>query len=165
MKNKLTIKPQRVKDAKRYFEILSNPHFKYFNVQVRSVEEEKKFLKLNTEKRRQKREFNFGIHLNEKLVGGIGVRVDGFRSYIGEIGYFVDETYWGKGIASKALRLIERFSFQNLKLKRIEILVITRNKASLRVALKCGYQQEGILKKKLVNNKVYHDAYLLAKTR
>ena len=44
-------------------------------------------------------------------MGGIGVRIDQHRTYIGEIGFFVDEPYWGKGIASAALEQLEEFIY------------------------------------------------------
>jgi RimJ/RimL family protein N-acetyltransferase len=40
---------------------------------------------------------------------------------MGELGYFVDEKYWGKGIATEAVKLAEKIGFGKLGLKRIEI--------------------------------------------
>ena len=136
---KILIRPQRVYDAKRYVEILSSASFIYFPAKPKSVKEEKEFLRLNSKKRKDKTSFNFSIIYNgEEHVGGIGVRIDLHRSFIGEIGYFVDEKYWGKGIATCALKLLEEFIFSNLSLHRIEIRMAKENKASQKVAIKCG---------------------------
>jgi ribosomal-protein-alanine N-acetyltransferase len=70
------IRPQRVSDAKRYFEILSSPNFHYLPAKPKTLEEERCFLKLNSEKRRNGTEFNFSIIYNGRHVGAIGVRLD-----------------------------------------------------------------------------------------
>jgi ribosomal-protein-alanine N-acetyltransferase len=99
----------------------------------------------------------------KNLVGAVGIRIDRFRPYIGEVGYFVDEKYWGKGIASEAVKLAEKIGFGKLGLKRIEIMMVRKNKASENVATKCGYQKEGIVRKKLLLGNQYYDGYLYAK--
>ena len=160
---KVTLRNQRVSDAKRFFQILSNPNFIYFPAKPKSIEDEEIFLRQNKQKRKNKTEFNYAIIYKKTLVGAIGIRIDQFRPYIGELGYFVDEKYWGKGIASEAVKLAEKIGFGKLGLKRIEIMMIKRNKASENVAAKCGYKKEGIVRKKLLLSNQYCDGYLYAK--
>ena len=160
----IKLRYQRVSDAKRFLEILSNPNFIYFSAKPSTVEEEKRFLRANTRKRREKTEFNHSIICRNKVIGAIGIRIDRFRSYIGEIGYFVDETYWNKGVATKAVSLLEKSAFASLGIKRIEILMDKRNAASRRVAVKSGYKKEGIARKKLLLAGKSHDCYVYAKT-
>ena len=81
------------------------------------------------------------------------------------IGYFVDEPCWGRGIAGHAVRLLERVCFRELGLRRLEILMARRNKASRRVAEKCGYRREVLLKNRIVIGGKHLDALLYAKTR
>lgn len=157
------IRPQKVYDAKRFYEILSSPNFTYFPVKPKSIEEEKEFLRLNSDKRKRKSEFNFSIIYNTKHVGAIGVRVDQFRPFIGEIGYFIDENFWGKGIASYALKQLENFILSNLSLHRVEIRIAKQNKASQKIAIKCGYNKEGILKQTLLVENQWYDCYLYSK--
>jgi ribosomal-protein-alanine N-acetyltransferase len=163
MAPKVTLRNQRVSDAKRFFEILSNPNFIYFPAKPKSIEDEKNFLKQNRLKRKSKTEFNYAIVYKKNLVGAVGIRIDRFRPYMGELGYFVDEKYWGKGIAPEAVKLAEKIGFGKLGLKRIEIMMIKRNKASENVAAKCGYKKEGIVQKKLLLSNRYYDGYLYAK--
>ena len=159
----VTIRPQRVDDAKRFFEILTNPNFLYFPVQLKTIEEERRFLRLNAEKRKKKSEYNFSIICNNTHVGAIGVRIDPVRPYIGEIGYFIDEPYWGKGITTKALMCLEEFIFSNLKLRRIEIRMAGENTGSQKVAIKCGYKKEKLLRQSLLSKGNWYDCYLYAK--
>jgi ribosomal-protein-alanine N-acetyltransferase len=163
MSPRVTLRDQRISDAKQFFEILSNPNFIYFPAKPKSIKEEKDFLSQNKQKRISKTEFNYSIVYKENLAGAIGIRIDRFRPYVGELGYFVDEKYWGKGIASEAVKLAEEIGFGKLGLKRIEIMMIRKNKASENVAAKCGYKKEGIVRKKIFLNNQYHDGYLYAK--
>ncbi len=163
MATKIELRNQRVSDAKRFFEILSNPNFKYFNVNPKDVEAEKEYLRQNTKKRKNNFEYNYSILYNGKLVGGCGIKIDQHRTYIGEIGYFLDEAYWGKGIVTKAVKILERIGFQKLGLKRIEILMHPKNVGSERVAIKCGYKKEGTMKKVIKDGNKFSDAHLYAK--
>jgi [ribosomal protein S5]-alanine N-acetyltransferase len=165
MVSKITIRPQHMTDAKRFYEILNNDNFKYFDVRPKSIEDQKIFLRANSEKRKKNIEYNYAILLNGKLIGAVGLKIQQTRKFIGEIGYFVDEEHWGKGIATKAVKLIEKIGFGKLKLKRITIVMLTVNKGSMKVAEKAGYKREGILKKGLSNFGKHKDAYLYAKTK
>ena len=161
---KITIRPQRVYDAKIFVEILSNQNFVFFPAKPKTIKEEKEFLRLNKAKRKDETEFNFSIIVDgTKHVGGIGIRIDQFRTYIGEIGYFVDEKFWGKGVATMALKELESFIVTNLGLHRIEIRAAIENKASQKVAIKCGYKKESILKHVLCVNNQWYDCYIYSK--
>ena len=91
--------------------------------------------------------------------------MDQHRKHIGEIGYFVDHDHWGQGIAPAAVRHIEEFAFRQLDIRRLEIVTLRPNKASQRVAEKCGYRREGTQRGKLLHNGQYRDASLYAKVR
>ena len=160
---KIELRNQRVSDAKRFFDILNNPNFKYFKVCPKDIEAERDFLRQNSEKRKNNKEFNYAILYDGKLVGGCGIHINQFRTFIGEIGYFIDEGNWGKGIAVKAIKRLEDIGFKKLGLKRIEILMDPRNIGSERVAIKCGYAKEGTMKKAAKNGDEYTDAHLYAK--
>jgi ribosomal-protein-alanine N-acetyltransferase len=163
--NKVTIRYQRVSDARRFYEILKNPHFIYFPVRVASVEDEKKYLKTVPKLRKANTEWNYTVLLNNKVVGAIGIKINSHRNFIGEIGYFLDEKYWGRGITPKAVKLAEKEGFKKLGLTRIEILMQPENQASEKVAVKCGYLKEGLMKKAVRNIKGKKaDVLLYAKT-
>ncbi len=156
---------QKVSDAEGYFEILSNPNFEYFEVSVKSLEEEREWLEKNAEKRKRNLEHNFAILYEDELVGACGIVIDQHRPHMGEIGYFLDEKHWGKGIATEAVKQLEKFVFEELELVRIEIRLEPENKASERVAVKCGYQKEGLIRKNYKRDGEYRDCLLYAKVR
>lgn len=163
---KVSIRYQEVKDAKRFFDILKNPNFIYFYMGIKSVADEREFLRANIAKRKNNILWFYTILYGDEVVGGIGLKINQFRKYIGEIGYFVDEKYWGKGIATRAVKLIESEGFKKIGLSRIEILMRPENKASERVAIKSSYLKEGKLKKLVKDRRTGEkkDAWLYAKT-
>ena len=59
MSSKVELRYQRISDAKRFFDILNNPNFQYFKVCPENIEAEKEFLRLNSEKRKNNKEFNY----------------------------------------------------------------------------------------------------------
>jgi Acetyltransferases, including N-acetylases of ribosomal proteins len=100
-----------------------------------------------------------------ELVGACGIKINQHRPWVGEIWYFIDRDYQKKGIATEALRQLERVGFEKLYLQKIIILMDTRNFASERVAQKCNYEKEGIMKKAHRLGEDYYDCFLYAKTR
>ena len=95
----------------------------------------------------------FAIEYNGKFAGVIGlvIQKDVYRRSA-EIGYWIGEPYWGKGIATKALALVTEYGFKKLDLIRIYSGVFEFNKASMRVLEKNGYELEGIFKNAVVKN-------------
>jgi RimJ/RimL family protein N-acetyltransferase len=64
----------------------------------------------------------------------------------GEIGYALAPEARGRGIATRALDLVTRYALEDLGLDRVELQIATDNDASIRVAEKCGYTREGVLR-------------------
>lgn len=156
--NGLRIRYQQIGDAKRFYEILKHPDFVLFPVNPGSIEEEKRFLRTTKRLRDDNVAYNYTILLKFKVVGAIGVKIDQHRTYIGEIGYFVDRRFWGREIAPNAVQLVEGICFNELGLERIELIILKQNDASIRVAEKCGYKKEGIQRHKLKLDGKWQDA-------
>lgn len=162
--NGLRIRYQQVNDAKRFYEILNHPDFVYFPAKPKSIQAEREFLRTNKKLRQDKLCYNYSILLHDQVIGAIGIKVSPHYPESCEIGYFVDRTYWGKGIASAAVRLVENVCFKDLGMHRIELLTLKQNKASIRVAEKCGYRKEGIQRHKVKHQGKWADVYLYSKT-
>jgi ribosomal-protein-alanine N-acetyltransferase len=163
--NGLRIRYQQVSDAKRFYEILNHPDFIFFPAKPKSIKEEREFLRTNRTLRQDKRCYNYSVLLNDRVVGAIGIKVSPHYPEGCEIGYFIDRKYWGKGIAPAAVHLIENACFEKLGMHRIEILTLKQNKASIRVAEKCGYHKEGIQRQKVKYKGKWADVYMFAKVK
>jgi [ribosomal protein S5]-alanine N-acetyltransferase len=92
----------------------------------------------------------FAIEIRGEHVGNISISPcnDVYRKSA-EIGYFIGEPYWNKGIATRAVNLIVDYGFSNLGLARIHTGVYEYNPASQRVLEKCGFVREGIFRKSI----------------
>ncbi len=96
----------------------------------------------------------FGIeHDVFGLCGVVGLIVQkGIYRYSAEIGYWLGEEYWGKGIMTEAVGLITKYGFSTLNLKRIYSGIFEYNIASMRALEKNGYSKEAIFKKAIIKN-------------
>lgn len=104
------------------------------------------------------------IEYQGKLVGTVGITPQtGWKEHSAEIGYWVGEEYWGKGIATEALRAMNDLAFSTLKYKKLFAPVLGPNKASMRVLEKCGYSLEGVLKQEVFKGGHYFDGHYYAK--
>lgn len=159
----LTLRYQQVRDARRFFEILTHPDFVWWPNKPASLKEERAFLRQTQDKRKHNQEHNFAILLDGEIVGGIGVMIDQRRPHIGEIGYFIARDLWGRGLAVRAVGLLEALIRENLDLHRLEITVLKGNRASCRVAEKCGYRKEGTQRGKIAVGDDFADVYAFAK--
>jgi ribosomal-protein-alanine N-acetyltransferase len=91
---------------------------------------------------------NFAIVVGGEAVGGIGfiLQEDIFRRSA-EIGYWLGEAFWGRGIMTEAVRAVTEYAFANHDLCRIYAGVFEWNPASCRVLEKAGYEFEGRMRK------------------
>jgi ribosomal-protein-alanine N-acetyltransferase len=62
------------------------------------------------------------------------------------IGYFLAESYWGKGIATQAVETVKKYLFETAEVNRIQAEVMPFNERSKRVLLKSGFMKEGTLR-------------------
>jgi ribosomal-protein-alanine N-acetyltransferase len=98
-------------------------------------------------------ETNFAIAVADEAIGGIGFSIQydvGHRS--AEIGYWLGEEFWGRGIATEALVAVSDYAFVNYDLCRLYATVFAWNPASARVLEKAGYSFEGRLKKSVTKD-------------
>lgn len=102
----------------------------------------------------------FGIRYANELCGVIGLilQTDVYHR-TAEIGYWLGESFWGKGIAPEALKLMIKYAFHDLGLVRLNSAVFEHNKASMRVLEKCGFDQEAIFRKSVIKNELILDEY------
>jgi RimJ/RimL family protein N-acetyltransferase len=89
---------------------------------------------------------NFAIDADGEAVGGIGfVPGSDVERYSAEIGYWLGETFWGRGIVTEALQLVTDYAFIRFNLLRLFALPFADNVGSARVLEKAGYAREGLL--------------------
>jgi len=113
-----------------------------------------------------KPETNFAIDVAGEAVGGIGFTLQpdvGHRS--AEIGYWLGEEFWGRGITTDALIAVTDHAFANYDLCRLFAHVFEWNGASARVLEKAGYAFEGRLRKSVTKDGQTIDQLMYAAVR
>ncbi len=115
-----------------------------------SLQDAKAFI---TQCKKQNPVTTFAIEWKGNYVGNIGLMIgtDVYRKSA-EIGYFIGEPYWNKGITSTAVKRITEYGFTALNLKRIYTGVYEYNAASMKVLEKNGYKKEGVFQKSVYKN-------------
>jgi ribosomal-protein-alanine N-acetyltransferase len=90
---------------------------------------------------------NLAIDVGGAAVGGIGyVPGHDVERFSAEIGYWLGEAFWGRGIVTEAVRLLTAHAFTELNFLRLFALPFADNPGSIRVLEKTGYVREGLLR-------------------
>lgn len=111
--------------------------------------------------------FAFAITVDGKVIGSIGIfRQGNIHRQTAELGYYIAEGYWGKGIMTEAVKQICRCVFEKSDIIRVYAEPFACNSASCRVLEKAGFQYEGTLRSNAVKNSEVIDMkmYSLLKT-
>lgn len=89
----------------------------------------------------------FAIATPSEAIGSIGLMLgEDVHRYTAEMGYWLAEPYWGRGIMTRAVKALTAYALGELKLKRIFAEPYTTNSASARVLEKAGFTCEGLLR-------------------
>jgi RimJ/RimL family protein N-acetyltransferase len=107
----------------------------------------------------------FAITVDGMAVGSIGLvaKDDVYRKSM-EIGYWLGEEYWGRGIVTEAVGAISDYAFKHFDIVRLYADVFDWNAASARVLIKNGFTFEARLHRAVIKDGVIADALIYAKT-
>lgn len=109
----------------------------------------------------------FAIDLNGEAIGSIGVmfKEDIYRLNV-EIGYWLAEDFWGRGIATSAISLITRWIFENNNdIERIYAEPFADNHGSCRALEKAGYTHEATFKHNVIKNGIIKNSLIYSLLR
>ncbi len=110
---------------------------------------------------------NFGIEYNGQLVGSIGCEIgkNELRTNL-ELGFWVGEAYWGKGIATEAVKLYTEYVFKRfLEIERVYAQVYDFNGGCMKVLENAGYVPEAILRNGYIKKGKVGDLFQYVKVR
>jgi RimJ/RimL family protein N-acetyltransferase len=107
--------------------------------------------------------YTWAISFQDQLAGSITLtpQTDVYR-HSAEIGYWLGEAFWNKGIATASVGLVCRHAFEQLGLHRIFAGIFAGNEGSKAVLIKNGFQLEGIKKKAVLKNNQLFDEHFMA---
>jgi [ribosomal protein S5]-alanine N-acetyltransferase len=111
----------------------------------------------------QRPETAFAIAVDGEAVGSIGFTLGhNVERISAEVGYWVSEAYWGRGIATASVRAVTAFAMAEHGLTRVFALPFAENAASCRVLEKAGFTREARLRKSAKKAGRVTDQYLYA---
>jgi RimJ/RimL family protein N-acetyltransferase len=95
----------------------------------------------------------WAITVDDMVIGSIGVyRKENIHRHTAEMGYYIAEPWWGKGIGTTAVKEVCSYIFNNTDIIRIFAEPFAYNIASCRILEKAGFTFEGTLRKNAVKN-------------
>lgn len=110
--------------------------------------------------------FAFAITLDDTVIGNIGAfRQTNIHQQTAELGYYIAEPYWNRGIMTKAVQQICEYIFSHSNVIRIYAEPFAHNIGSCRVLEKAGFQLEGTLRSNAVKNGQVLDMKMYARLK
>jgi len=111
-------------------------------------------------------ETSFALEYEGEAVGGVGFKLGlDIARLSAEMGYWLSEMYWGRGLTTRAVTAASDWAFDHYKLTRIYAMAFAHNVASMRVLEKAGFEREGLMRRSAIKNGVMLDQVLYAKVR
>ena len=110
-------------------------------------------------------ETNFAIAVGDEAVGGIGFTLGmDVERCSAELGYWLGEAFWGRGITTAAVRAATQYAMTTYDLTRVFAVPFVENAASCRVLEKVGFVRECVMRRSAVKDGRVMDQVLYAFT-
>lgn len=105
----------------------------------------------------------WAVEVNGEAAGGIGIELHtDVERVSAEIGYWLGQAYWGRGIATAALKAVSAEVFTRFDITRLYAVPFADHAASVRVLEKAGYVREGHLRRSAIKHGIIRDQLLFA---
>lgn len=166
---KFTLRPILLKDAKDLAKNLNNWNVVRYLSSLPfpyELQHAKQYIKrMNNEAKKEHPEnYVLAIEINNEVVGAVAIHKMA-QNHKAEMGYWLAEQHWGKGIMPEAVKKFLPHVFSKFKLRRVCAKVYSPNKGSMKVAEKAGMKFEGIERKGVLKNGKYIDCHIYAKVK
>ncbi len=160
------IRKWKMSDTKELAEALANPNVldnMRDGLLYPYTENEESYFLWNMMSADDDKTFAYAIEIDGKAVGNIGVfRQENMHRRTAELGYYLAEEYWGRGIMTESVKWICNYVFEKSDIIRIYAEPFAENGASCRVLEKAGFEYEGTLRSNAVKNGVAVDMKMYA---
>jgi len=109
---------------------------------------------------------NLAIEIDGRAVGNVGftIKDDIYRNNA-EIGYWLGEAYWGRGVMSEVVPTAVHYMFRNFSINRVFACVLEGNSSSMRVLEQAGFRPEAVLRQAATKNGRFLDEHIYALLR
>ena len=137
--------------AEALFELLKNDwgYFREWMPNLHenySLEDARSFILNCLDRFAHGRDVTLGIWCENTLAGVVSLKSIDFVNRVGSLAYFLAASFQGKGLVTKACRVLLDYAFTELKLHRVDILCAPENKKSRAIPERLGFTQEGVFR-------------------
>lgn len=142
------IKPRHAEELNALIEANLN-HIKEWSSWLkddRSIENTHVFIKRNLKQFAENEGFAIGIWHKGKMAGQIEYNYLDWSNRKTEIGFWLGESFQGKGLVTKSCRVLIDYAFYELKLNRVEMHCGVENRKSRKIPEKLGFREEGVVR-------------------
>jgi ribosomal-protein-serine acetyltransferase len=124
---------------------------------TRSVEDRKGSIRRSRAYLANNDGFTAGIWYRGEHAGTIGVNGIDWQFRKADIGYWLGQEFWSKGIMTRACRAVVAHLFDDFGLNKVEIRVAVTNARSLAIPARLGFVEEGVLRDSAVHYDYFED--------
>ncbi len=145
----VSLRALRYSDSQQFFDAIDTERGYFrdwlpFVDHIQSVEDVQAYIAQCLSKPAEAGELVLGIHVAQNFVGLIGFKSMDRENKKAEIGYWLSRQHQKKGIITKALYRLLKYSFEELALNRVQLKIAKGNQASIGVAKRLGFLLEGV---------------------
>lgn len=99
------------------------------------------------------------------VIGAVGIESISRKHLNCEAGYWLWKKYRGRGVMTEAVTMAVDWAFRELNMRRVQAHVMRGNEASIKVLLKCGFTEEGLMRKRIKHRGRWQDLYIYSVLR
>ena len=114
--------------------------------QVETIDDSLEFIKEAFERYANRESLDCGLFYKDQLIGMISMNYFDWTNKIGEIGYWLDIDYQGKGLMTLAVHALIERAFNDFELNKIEIHTASENSPSQAIPERLNFKKEGIIR-------------------
>lgn len=169
---RLVLRQPTMRDAGWYFEYFSRPENVWGGGEagpkdMDAARAELRLYMLDLYRKRLGFRWIVTLKGDSRPIGSLGFyKWSASTSYQAEMGYDLAKEHWGKGIMTEAMNAVIDFGFERMKLNRIEVYIMPRNKRSAKMIKGLGFKREGLLRERWFDeNGNYTDDILFSMLR
>ena len=131
-------------DLEDVYEYASDPSVSEFLTWYphKNIQYTREYLKYLQVLYRKGKLYDWAVVINEKMIGTVGFSRIDIKKNCAEIGYVINKSFWGRGIAAEAVREILNFAFSLLNFDKVYAVIMSENIGSERVLTKCCFKKE-----------------------
>ena len=137
---RLYLRPFTYKDSQDFFDICNNPDNLQFIFPSLINRHDSDYLLIHSFMKEPLGVWAIEDKKSHKMVGCIRFEKIDFKDLSAEIGYFLNQQFWGQGLMTECLKTLSFLSFQEFGLKELHVITHAENLASQRVAQKSGFK-------------------------